>query len=429
MKEKILTNCRIIDPSQNLDENGCILIDKNGKIKDIGKKVKISKNNSNTEEFNCQKNIAIPGIVDMNVFVGEPGFEYKENFRTLTQAAFAGGVTSVVTMPNTKPIIDNVSMVDFIIRRGRDKSNLNIFPAASLTKEIEGKEMVEFGLLSARGIVGFTDPYKSVQNTEIMSRIMNYASDMGALIMQHPEDNDLAKNGCANEGEIATRLGLESIPSIAEKIIIERDLALLEEYPCRYHIQQISSEKSINVIKRNKLEGKKFTTGVSINHLSLNDNDIGDFKTFLKLSPPLRSERDRKKLIEAINSDLIDVIVSSHKPEDEESKRLPFSQAATGSIGVETLLPLALELYHNKSVDLMKLIKLITINPAKILKIEKGSLKIGADADICLFDLNKAWKVDANNLKSKSKNSAIENRKLQGKVKMTFLRGNLVFEE
>ena len=429
MKEKILTNCRIIDPSQNLDENGCILIDKNGKIKDIEKKFKISKNNSNTEEFNCQKNIAIPGIVDMNVFVGEPGFEYKENFRTLTQAAFAGGVTSVVTMPNTKPIIDNVSMVDFIIRRGRDKSNLNIFPAASLTKEIEGKEMVEFGLLSARGIVGFTDPYKSVQNTEIMSRIMNYASDMGALIMQHPEDNDLAKNGCANEGEIATRLGLESIPSIAEKIIIERDLALLEEYPCRYHIQQISSEKSINVIKRNKLEGKKFTTGVSINHLSLNDNDIGDFKTFLKLSPPLRSERDRKKLIEAINSDLIDVIVSSHKPEDEESKRLPFSQAATGSIGVETLLPLALELYHNKSVDLMKLIKLITINPAKILKIEKGSLKIGADADICLFDLNKAWKVDANNLKSKSKNSAIENRKLQGKVKMTFLRGNLVFEE
>ncbi len=429
MKEKILNNCRIIDPSQKLDEIGNILIDQKGKIKDIGKKVKIPNKNENTEIFDCKGNLAIPGIVDMNVFVGEPGYEYKENFRTLTQAAFAGGVTSVVTMPNTKPIIDNVSMVDFIIRRGRDKSNLNIFPAASLTKDMAGKEMVEFGLLSAKGIVGFTDPFQSVQNTETMSRIMNYASDMGTLIMQHPEDNELSKNGCANEGEIATRLGLESIPSIAEKIIIERDLTLLEEYPCRYHIQQISSEKSVEVIKKNKKEGKKFTTGVSINHLSLNDNDIGDFKTFLKLSPPLRSETDRKKLIEAINLNLIDVIVSSHKPEDEESKRLPFAQAASGSIGVETLLPLALELYHNDSIELMKIIELLTVNPARILGINKGTLKVGSDADICILDLEKPWVVDANKLKSKSKNSAIENRKLQGKTIMTFLMGNIVFKD
>ena len=427
MKEKILKNCRIIDPSQKINEIGGILIDGNGKIKDLGKNVKISKTSNKTEEFDCDKRIAIPGIIDMNVFVGEPGFEYKENFRTLTQAALAGGVTSVVTMPNTKPLIDNVSMVDFIIRRGRDKSNLNIFPAACLTREMAGREMVEFGLLNSRGIIAFTDPYQAIQNTEIMSRIMDYASDMGVLIMQHVEDYELSKNGCINEGEIATRLGLQSIPSIAEKIIIERDLTLLEEFPCRYHINQISSQKSVEVIKKNKDNGKIFTTGVSINHLSLNDNDIGDFKTFLKFAPPLRSENDRKSLITAINSDLIDVIVSAHKPEDEESKRLPFAQAASGSIGVETLLPLALELYHNKSVDLLKLIELITVNPAKILKIDKGTLKVGSDADICIFDPNKPWKVDANKLKSKSKNAAIENKSLQGKVLMTFLKGQLVY--
>ena len=427
MKEKILKNCKIIDPSQKINEIGSILIDDNGKIKDLGKNVKISKSSTRTEEIDCDKRIAIPGIIDMNVFVGEPGFEYKENFRTLTQAALAGGVTSVVTMPNTKPLIDNVSMVDFIIRRGRDKSNLNIFPAACLTREMAGKEMVEFGLLNSRGIIAFTDPYQAIQNTEIMSRIMDYASDMGVLIMQHVEDYELSKDGCINEGEIATRLGLQSIPSIAEKIIIERDLTLLEEFPCRYHINQISSQKSVEVIKKNKKNGKKFTTGVSINHLSLNDNDIGDFKTFLKFAPPLRSENDRKSLISAINSDLIDVIVSAHKPEDEESKRLPFAQAASGSIGVETLLPLALELYHNKSVDLLKLIELLTINPAKILKIDKGTLKVGSDADICIFDPDKPWKVDANKLKSKSKNAAIENKSLQGKVLMTFLKGQLVY--
>ena len=426
MKEKYFINARIIDPSQNIDVGG-ILIDDNGKIKDLGKNVKISKSSTRTEEIDCDKRIAIPGIIDMNVFVGEPGFEYKENFRTLTQAALAGGVTSVVTMPNTKPLIDNVSMVDFIIRRGRDKSNLNIFPAACLTREMAGKEMVEFGLLNSRGIIAFTDPYQAIQNTEIMSRIMDYASDMGVLIMQHVEDYELSKDGCINEGEIATRLGLQSIPSIAEKIIIERDLTLLEEFPCRYHINQISSQKSVEVIKKNKKNGKKFTTGVSINHLSLNDNDIGDFKTFLKFAPPLRSENDRKSLISAINSDLIDVIVSAHKPEDEESKRLPFAQAASGSIGVETLLPLALELYHNKSVDLLKLIELLTINPAKILKIDKGTLKVGSDADICIFDPDKPWKVDANKLKSKSKNAAIENKSLQGKVLMTFLKGQLVY--
>ena len=429
MREKILINARIIDPSQKLDCIGGLVIDVNGKIKAIGKNIDNKIASKNAEIIDIKKNILIPGIVDMKTFVGEPGYEYKENFRTLSQAALAGGVTSVVSMPNTKPVIDNVSMVDFIMRRGRDKAKINIYPCAALTKNIDGNSMTEFGLLSSRGIIGFTDVIRTVQNTSIMARVMNYASDMGVLIMQHVQDYELSKDGLVNEGEISTRLGLSGIPTIAEKIIIERDLSLLEEYPCRYHINQISSMKSLEVIKKNKLNGKKFTVGVSINNLSLNENDIGDFKTFLKLSPPLRSEKDRVALINGIKDDLIDVIVSDHKPEDEESKRLPFSQAATGAIGVETLLPLALELYHNESLKLSKIIQSLTINPSKILNIKKGSLKKGFDADICIFDLNKPWVIKSDELKSKSKNTAIESRKLQGKVLMTFLNGELVFNQ
>jgi len=427
MKEKILINARIIDPSQKMDEKGSVIIDDNGKIKAIGKNVKKNESTS-IDVVDIKNHIIIPGIVDMKAFVGEPGYEYKENFRTLSQAALAGGVTSVVTMPNTKPIIDNVSMVDFIIRRGRDKASINLFPCASLTREIGGKEMSEFGLLSAKGIIGFTDVIKTVQNTETMARIMDYAADIGVLIMQHVEDYELSKNGCINEGEVSTRLGLEGISYIAEKIIIERDLSLLNEFTCRYHINQISSKSSLNVIKRNKEKGLKFSVGVSINNLSLNENDIGDFKTFLKLSPPLRLEDDRIALVEGIKSNLIDVIVSDHKPEDEEGKRLPFAQAAAGAVGVETLLPLALEMYHNETLSLAKIIETLTINPSKILKLNKGTLKVGADADICVFDLDKPWVVKGDDLKSKSKNTSIEGRKLQGKVQMTFLNGELVFK-
>ncbi len=426
MKEKILINARIIDPSQKMDEKGSLIIDANGKIKAIGKKVK-KINSPNSEVFDLKGNLVIPGIVDMKAFVGEPGYEYKENFRTLSQAALAGGVTSIVTMPNTKPVIDNVSMVDFITRRGRDKAMVNLFPCASLTRELQGKSMTEFGLLKLKGIIGFSDVTKTIQNTELMARIMNYASDIDVLIMQHAEDFELSKNSCINEGEVATRLGLQGVSDIAEKIIIERDLALLSEFTCRYHINQISSEKSLNVIKKNRKNGKKFTAGVSINNLSLNENDIGEFKTFLKLSPPLRLEKDRLSLVQGIKENFIDVIVSDHRPEDEESKRLPFAQAATGSIGIETLLPLALELYHNKSLPLNKIIEVLTVNPSKILKINKGTLQKGSAADICVVDLDAPWVVKAEKLKSKSKNTAIEDRKLQGKVLMTFLNGELVY--
>tara|TARA_Y100000590_G_scaffold173481_1_gene198372 strand:- start:669 stop:1961 length:1293 start_codon:yes stop_codon:yes gene_type:complete len=428
MKEKYLINARIIDPKNNLDEVGGLIIDSMGLIKAIGKKVSNGNLPSSADKIDLKKQVLIPGIVDMRVFVGEPGFEYKENFRTLSNAALSGGVTSVVSMPNTSPVIDNVSMVDFLKRRGRDKSKINIFPAATLTKNADGKQMTEFGLLKRKGIVGFTDGIRAVQNPEVMSRIMNFASQSDSLIIQHAEDNILSKGGLINEGEISTRLGLKGIPALAEKIIVERDLSFLEEYFCRYHISQISSEKTISVIKKAKNEGKIFSTGVSINNLSLNENDIGDFRTFLKLSPPLRTENDRQALVESVNDGTIEVIVSDHKPEDEESKRLTFAQAATGASGVETLLPLALELFHNNSIKLNKLISTITCNPAKILNINKGSLDKGNDADLCVFDINKPWIVDKKNIKSKSKNTPIENRKLQGQVLKTFVKGDLVYE-
>tara|TARA_B110000438_G_scaffold302661_1_gene361074 strand:- start:30 stop:1322 length:1293 start_codon:yes stop_codon:yes gene_type:complete len=428
MKEKYLVNARIVDPKNQIDEIGGLIIDTEGKIKASGKKVSNGNLPKNAEKIDLKKNLLIPGLVDMRVFVGEPGFEYKENFRTLSNAALSGGVTSVVSMPNTSPVIDNVSMVDFLKRRGRDKSKINIYPAASLTKNTEGKQMTEFGLLKRKGIVGFTDGTKSVQDNQLMARIMSFAAQSDSLIMQHAEDNILSQGGLINEGEISTRLGLKGISFLAEKIIVERDLAFLEEYFCRYHISQISSEKTVQVIKKAKEEGKIFSTGVSINNLSLNENDIGDFKTFLKLSPPLRTEKDRKSLVQGVNEGLIDVIVSDHKPEDEESKRLTFSKAATGASGIETLLSLSLELFHNESIKLSKLIASITSNPAKILGIEKGSLEKGKDADLCIVDINKPWVVDKEKLKSKSKNTPIENRKMQGQVLRTFIRGEIAYE-
>jgi len=427
MKKQYFINANIIDPHNSLNERGGLIIGENGLIEAIGKKVNTNNIPSREKIIDLKEKYIFPGLVDMRVFVGEPGYEYKENFRTLSNAALAGGVTSVVTMPNTDPVIDNVSIVDFLKRRGRDKSKINIFPCASLTKNLEGTSMTEFGLLQKKGIIAFTDGTKTIQNTQLMSRIMNSAKDLGTLIMQHAEDYHLSKNGMINSGIIATKLGLSGIPDVAERIIIERDLTLLENIKCRYHISQISSAKSVEILKERK-ENVNFTTGVSINNLSLNENDIGDFKTFLKLSPPLRKEEDRISLVQGLKDETIDVIVSDHKPEDEEQKRLTFAKAATGASGIETLLSLSLELYHNGSLKLETVIKALTSNPAKILKIKKGNLSIGNDADFCIVDLDKPWIVKKDKLISKSKNTSIEDKKLQGKVTNTYVKGEELFK-
>ena len=427
MKKKYFINANILDPHNSIDEVGGLIVGETGLIEAVGKKVNTNNIPAREKVIDLKGKHIFPGLVDMRVFVGEPGYEYKENFRTLSNAALSGGVTSAVTMPNTDPIIDNVSIVDFLKRRGRDKSKINIFPTASLTKGSEGNNMTEFGLLQSKGIIGFTDGTKTIQNTRVMARIMNSASDLDSLIMQHAEDFELSKDGMINEGIVATKLGLQGIPEMAELIIIERDLTLLNYIKCRYHISQISSGKSVDLI-RDKKENLKFSCGVSINNLSLNENDIGDFKTFLKLSPPLRTEEDRVNLVQGLKDETIDVIVSDHKPEDEEQKRLTFAQAATGATGIETLLSLSLELYHNESLKLNTIIKALTSNPAKILKIDKGNLNVGNEADFCIVDINKPWIVKQENLISKSKNTSIENKKLQGKVTNTFVKGEELFK-
>ncbi len=427
MKKKYFINANIIDPYNSLNETGGLIIDENGKIEGVGKKVNTNNIPSREKVIDLKGKHIFPGLVDMRVFVGEPGFEYKENFRTLSEAALSGGVTSVVTMPNTNPVIDNVSIVDFLRRRGRDKSKINIFPTAALTVNTEGENMTEFGLLQGKGIIGFTDGIKTIQNPRIMNRIMNSASDLNSLIIQHAEDAELSKDGMINDGIIATKLGLQGIPVSAELLILERDLTLLEYNNCRYHISQISSASSVEIIRERK-KIVNFSCGVSINNLSLNENDIGDFKTFLKLSPPLRTEDDRNALIQGLVDETIDVIVSDHKPEDEENKRLTFAQAETGASGIETLLPLSLELYHNGSVKLETIIKALTSSPAKILKINKGNLSIGNDADFCIVDINKPWVVRKEKLISKSKNTPIEDKKLQGKVMNTFVKGEELFK-
>ena len=427
MKKKYFINANIIDPHNSLNEIGGVIIGENGKIEAVGKKVNTNNIPSREKVIDLNGKYIFPGIVDMRVFVGEPGYEYKENFRTLSEAALSGGVTSVVTMPNTNPVIDNVSIVDFLKRRGRDKSKINIYPTAALTVKAEGENMTEFGLLQSKGIIGFTDGVKTVQNPRIMNRIMNSASDLKSLIIQHAEDAELSKDGMINDGIIATKLGLQGIPISAELLIIERDLTLLEYNSCRYHISQISSANSVDIIRERKNK-VNFSCGVSINNLSLNENDIGDFKTFLKLSPPLRTETDRNALVQGLNDETIDVIVSDHKPEDEENKRLTFAQAETGASGIETLLPLSLELYHNGSVELETIIKALTSKPAEILKINKGNLSIGNDADFCIVDINKPWVVRKEKLISKSKNTPIEDKKLQGKVISTFVNGEELFK-
>ena len=427
MKKKYFINANIIDPHNSLNEIGGIIIGENGKIEAVGKKVNTNNIPSREKVIDLNGKYIFPGIVDMRVFVGEPGYEYKENFRTLSEAALSGGVTSVVTMPNTNPVIDNVSIVDFLKRRGRDKSKINIYPTAALTVKAEGENMTEFGLLQGKGIIGFTDGVKTIQNPRIMNRIMSSASDLKSLVIQHAEDAELSKDGMINDGIIATKLGLQGIPISAELLIIERDLTLLEYNSCRYHISQISSANSVDIIRERKNK-VNFSCGVSINNLSLNENDIGDFKTFLKLSPPLRTETDRKALVQGLNDETIDVIVSDHKPEDEENKRLTFAQAETGASGIETLLPLSLELYHNGSVDLETIIKALTSKPAEILKINKGNLSTGNNADFCIVDINKPWVVRKDKLISKSKNTPIEDKKLQGKVISTFVNGEELFK-
>jgi dihydroorotase len=364
----------------------------------------------------------------MQVFTGEPGQEHRETLKTAGQAAAAGGVTTMVVMPDTEPVIDQVALVDFIQRRARDNAVINVHVMAAMTRGLKGQDMTEIGLLKRAGAIAFTNGKTSVANTRVMHNVLLYAKDFGALIAHHTEDPYLTEGTVMNAGEVATRLGLPGVHKAAETIVLERDVRLVELTGGRYHAAAISCAESLGVVRAAKARSLPVTCGVPINHLTLNENDIGPYRTFFRLKPPLRSEADRVAMVRGLAAGDIDVIVSSHDPQDADTKRHPFAEAADGAIGLETLLAAALRLVHNGEIGLLPLLKAMTINPARLLGLPSGRLEKGAPADLILVDLGQPWVVDKALIKARSKNSPFDESKMQGRVLTTMVAGTTVYQ-
>ncbi|MGO4386023.1 dihydroorotase [Microvirga sp. 2YAF29] len=423
-KPILLNNARLIDPETEREQTGSVLI-RDGLIAEVGPHVAVA---SDADVIDCGGQVLAPGLIDMRAFIGEPGGPYRETLKSAGEAAAAGGVTTVVSMPDTSPALDDPAVIDFIVRRARDTSIVNILPAAALTKGLKGEEMAEIGRLKEAGAIMFTDGARSVTNAQVMRRALTYARDFDALIVHHVEDPNLVGPGVMNEGEFASRLGLPGIPREAETIVLERDMRLVRLTGARYHAAMISCADSAEIVRNAKANGLPVTCGVSINHLALNENDIGDYRTFFKLSPPLRHEDDRQAMIEALADGTIDVIVSDHNPQDVENKRLPFAEAADGAVGLETLLSAALRLVHSDRISLPRLLRALSTKPAEILGLEAGRLKVGAPADLIVFDAEAPYVLDRNQLKSLSKNTPFDEARLEGQVTITIVAGRILFD-
>jgi dihydroorotase len=420
-------NARLLDPATGLDAKGALLTD-GDTIADVGPNLFKDSLPEAANLVDCRGLCLAPGLIDMHVFTGEPGYEHRETLATAGRAAAAGGITTMVTMPNTDPVIDEVSLVDFILRRARETAPVRVLPMAAATKALAGKEMTEFGLLDDAGAVGFTDGDQAIASASLMCRALAYASTFDAVIVQVCEEPSLTRDGAMSEGELALRLGLPALPHVAETIMVERDLRLVEATGGRWHAAHLSTAQSLDAIRSAKARGLKVTAGAAVHSFALNDTAIGDYRTFAKAKPPLRDESDRQAVVAALADGTIDVISSAHCPQDPESKRLPFAQAAFGMIGLETMLPLALELAHNGQVPLLKVIAAMTCNPAKILRLDSGRLAKGAPADLVLFDPDAPWVVDEKKMRSKAKNTPFDARPVQGHIRRTIVAGKTVFE-
>jgi dihydroorotase len=422
---KAFVNAHVLSPREGLNGPGGILIE-DGWILAVGNGVTREQVGSNTDIVDCKGKHIIPGLVDMRVSTGEPGAEYRESLASASEAAAAGGVTTMIVMPNTQPVIDDAAIVDYVLRRARDTALVRVAPMAALTKGMLGEALSEIGLLKAAGAVAITDPNKSVASANLFRRALTYAKDFNMLVVAHVEEPSLA-GGVMNAGEMASRLGLSGIPAFAEVMQLERDLRLVEMTGARYHAAQISCAESVEVMRRAKARGLPVTCGISINHLVLNENDIGSYRTFFKLSPPLRVEEERRALIAGVADGTIDVIVSAHDPQSDDTKRLPFAEAAFGAVGLDTMLSCAITLSHNENIALPRLIEAMSQAPAAILGLETGRLAAGAPADIVIVDTKLSWKVEGATLKSRSKNSPFEHRTLEGRAVETLVAGRSVF--
>jgi dihydroorotase len=423
----LLANARIVDPARDLDIEGDVLI-ADGLIREAKRGIHASGVPEGTEVVDCRGRVVAPGLVDMRAFIGEPGAEHRETLASASQAAAVGGVTTIVCQPDTTPVIDDPAIVDFVLRRARDTAIVHVHPMGALTKGLRGEELAEIGLLKAAGAVAFTDGVASVTNALVMRRALTYARDFDALVVHHTEDPDLVGEGVMNEGEYAARLGLLGIPKAAETVMLERDMRLVALTGCRYHAASVTNAESLDVLRRAKEAGTGVSAAASVNHLTLNEIDVGPYRTFFKVTPPLRAESDRAALVEALASGLIDVVMSDHNPQDVEVKRLPFAEAAPGAIGLETMLSAGLRLVHNDAVPLVTLLKAMSTRPAELLRLPGGSLKPGAPADVIVIDLDVPWVLDPDALKSKCKNTPFDEARLQGRVVRTIVAGRTVYE-
>lgn len=419
------TNARLVDPASGRDEHGVLVID-GPLIKEVLWDARTAPKGVD-QVVDLAGAILSPGLIDMQVFVGEPGAEHKETLASASRAAAAGGVTTMIVMPNTNPVIDEAALVDFIERRASGTALVNIHPMAAITKGARGEEMCEMGLLREAGAVAFTDGRRSIANAAVMRRAMAYATLFDALICHHPEDPNLAAGTAMNSGELATRLGLTGCPKEAETIMLSRDIALARLTGVRYHAMQISCAESVEIIRRAKADGVKITCGVSAHHLSLNEIGITGYRTYLKVRPPLRSEQDRQALVRGLAEGVIDIVCSAHDPQAPEDKRLPFAEAANGCVGLETLLPVLLQLCHNGEMSLLDALAAATSRPARLLGLEAGILAPGAPADLTVIDPDALQVVRPADLHSKSPNTPFDGHKFSGRAIRTYVAGEPVF--
>ncbi len=422
-----LVNARLVDPARETEVRGGVFV-RDGVIAGVGPEVTHAQLPEGTRVIDCAGDVVAPGLVDMRAFVGEPGAEHRETIASASAAAAAGGVTSLLVRPDTHPPVDDPAVVDFILRRARDDAKIRIFPSAALTKGLEGREIAEIGLLAEAGAIAFSDGRRSIGEAQTMRRAMTYARDFDALVAPVCEDRSLRGDGVMAEGLRASWLGLPGVPREAETIALERDLRLVALTGARTHFQMISNRLSIQAMRRARDAGLSATCGVSINHVTLNEIDVGDYRTFLKLSPPLRGEDERMALVEALNEGMIDVICSDHDPQDVETKRLPFAEAAAGAIGVETMLSASLRLVTAGHLSLPRLIRAMTLRPAEILRLPVGRLAAGAPADVIRFDPEEPYVLDPAGLHSRCRNTPFDAARLEGRVKLTLVAGRVAYE-
>ena len=420
-------NARLVDPESGYDGPGALVVTE-GVIADVVRRPRLENLSPDLRVVDCNGAMLAPGLIDLRVKTGEPGAEPKETLKSAARAAAAGGVTSIVLQPDTEPTVDDPAMVDFILRRARDIELVHVYPAGAATRGCGGERMAELGLMREAGAVYFTDVDKPIINSKVMGRAMRYAHAFGAMVAHRPTDPWLSAGAVATAGEFSGRMGLPSAPAIAERIMLERDLALAELTGAPLLVDQITTADALDSFARAKAKGLAVAASASINHLSFNELDIGDYRTFYRLDPPLRAESDREALIEAVASGLVEVIVSAHAPAPAEDKRLPFAEAAPGAVGLETLLPALLALHHDGRVPLVALIRAASLAPARLLGLDAGRLAPGAPADLVLCDLDAPVVIDADRLISKSKNSPFDGRRLQGEVLMTLVDGRVVHQ-